>query len=114
MKKIWKWAQEKGLSDKISLEDAFDLAKDMHCKDETDQPVIKEPERATEAPRATRRSRSRSRSPYPRWDAPAVGLLGVNYVYPNPQRVRPMTSPMSPVDPAHEDVCDEGDGWSCY
>ena len=114
MKKIWKWAQEKGLSDKISLQDTFDLAKDMHCKDEIDQPVIKEPERATELPRATRRRRSRSHSPYPQRAAPAVGLSGVNYVYPNPPRVHPMTSPMSPVDPAHEDVCDEGDGWSCY
>ncbi|KAI4917156.1 hypothetical protein J4E90_003663 [Alternaria incomplexa] len=114
MKKIWKWAQEKGLSDKISLEDAFDLAKDMHCKDETDQPVIKKPERATEAPRATHRSRSRSRSPYARRAAPAVGLLGVNYVYPNPPCVRPIASLMSPVSPAHEDMCDEGDGWSCY
>jgi hypothetical protein len=38
MKKVWKWVQEKGLSDKISLQDAFDLAKDMHCKDEDDKP----------------------------------------------------------------------------
>lgn len=28
-KTVWKWAQEKGLCDKISLRDAFDLAKDM-------------------------------------------------------------------------------------
>jgi hypothetical protein len=38
MKKVWKWVQEKGLCDKISLQDAFDLAKDMHCKDEDDEP----------------------------------------------------------------------------
>ncbi|KAF1847744.1 uncharacterized protein K460DRAFT_403070 [Cucurbitaria berberidis CBS 394.84] len=30
MKKIWKWVQEKGLGDKIGLQDAFDLAKDMY------------------------------------------------------------------------------------
>ncbi|KAH7413848.1 hypothetical protein DE146DRAFT_9913 [Phaeosphaeria sp. MPI-PUGE-AT-0046c] len=28
-KTVWKWAQEKGLGDKISLQDAFDLAKNM-------------------------------------------------------------------------------------
>lgn len=32
-KKVWKWAQEKGLTDKIGLQDAFDLAKDMHGGD---------------------------------------------------------------------------------
>ncbi|KAF5854240.1 hypothetical protein GGP41_007011 [Bipolaris sorokiniana] len=29
MNKVWKWVQEKGLTDKVSLQDAFDLAKDM-------------------------------------------------------------------------------------
>lgn len=29
MKKVWKWIQDKGLDDKISLQDAYDLAKDM-------------------------------------------------------------------------------------
>jgi len=28
-KKVWKWVQEKGLTDKVSLQDAFDLAKEM-------------------------------------------------------------------------------------
>jgi hypothetical protein len=30
MKKVWKWAVEKGLGDKIDLQDAFDLAIEMH------------------------------------------------------------------------------------
>ncbi|KAI4646071.1 hypothetical protein J4E93_005650 [Alternaria ventricosa] len=124
MKKIWKWAQDKGLADKISLQDAFDLAKDMHCKEEIDQPVVEEPQRATDAPRATSYSRSpsRSRSPYPRRAAPAVGLLGVDYIYPNPPYVRPMTSAMtsprssqmSSFRPVHEETCDGCDAWSCY
>jgi hypothetical protein len=38
MKKVWKWVQEKGLRDKISFQDAFDLAKDMHCNDEDEEP----------------------------------------------------------------------------
>ncbi|KAH6881686.1 hypothetical protein BKA58DRAFT_396065 [Alternaria rosae] len=92
MKKIWKWAQEKGLSDKIGLQDAFDLAKDMHCEGEVDQPVGEKPERATKAPRAT--SRSRSRSPCPRRAPPAADFLDVDYIYPS--YVRPMVSPMSP------------------
>lgn len=29
-KKVWKWVQEKGLTNKVSLQDAFDLAKEMH------------------------------------------------------------------------------------
>ncbi|KAI4949410.1 hypothetical protein J4E91_005149 [Alternaria rosae] len=104
MKKIWKWAQEKGLSDKISLQDAFDLAKDMHCEVEVDQPVGEKPERATKAPRATSRSRSRSRSrsPCPRRAPPAADFLDVDYIYPS--YVRPIVSPMSPVSPAHEET----------
>ncbi|KAF7680109.1 hypothetical protein GT037_001760 [Alternaria burnsii] len=43
MKKVWKWIQEKGLSDKVGLQDAFDLAKDMHGKDEDEELVIGEP-----------------------------------------------------------------------
>jgi len=31
MKKVWKWVQEKGLDGKVSLQDAFELAKDVHC-----------------------------------------------------------------------------------
>ncbi|KAF2685442.1 hypothetical protein K458DRAFT_24710 [Lentithecium fluviatile CBS 122367] len=30
MKKLWKWVQDKGLEDKISLQDAYDLAVEMH------------------------------------------------------------------------------------
>jgi hypothetical protein len=30
MKKIWKWIQEKGLGDKVGLQDAFDLAMNIH------------------------------------------------------------------------------------
>ncbi|KAJ4377277.1 hypothetical protein N0V83_000101 [Neocucurbitaria cava] len=30
MMKAWKWVQEKGLANKVSLEDAFDLAKELH------------------------------------------------------------------------------------
>jgi hypothetical protein len=29
MKKVWKWVQEKGLGDKVGLQDAFDLAEEM-------------------------------------------------------------------------------------
>ncbi|KAI8933357.1 hypothetical protein NX059_009976 [Plenodomus lindquistii] len=36
MKKVWKWAQEKGLADRVGLEDAFDLAKSMHHKESDD------------------------------------------------------------------------------
>jgi hypothetical protein len=35
-KKVWKWVQEKGLSNKVGLQDAFDLAKDLHGDDEED------------------------------------------------------------------------------
>ena len=30
MQKVWKWVHEKGLGDKVSLQDAFDLAQSMH------------------------------------------------------------------------------------
>ncbi|KAF2826788.1 hypothetical protein CC86DRAFT_406041 [Ophiobolus disseminans] len=40
--KVWKWVQDKGLGDKISLQDAFDLAKDMHSdEEEKDEAVEK-------------------------------------------------------------------------
>ncbi|EUC47007.1 hypothetical protein COCMIDRAFT_91356 [Bipolaris oryzae ATCC 44560] len=35
MNKVWKWVQEKGLMDMVSLQDAFDLAKDMHVESPT-------------------------------------------------------------------------------
>ena len=40
MKKVWKWVQEKGLSDKVSLQDAFDLAKDMHGENEDENSFV--------------------------------------------------------------------------
>jgi len=36
MKKAWKWMQDTGLGDKVGLQDAFDLAQDLH---EVDEPV---------------------------------------------------------------------------
>ncbi|KAF1918690.1 hypothetical protein BDU57DRAFT_511411 [Ampelomyces quisqualis] len=36
-KKVWKWVQEKGLSDKIGLQDAFDLAKDIYGVDAVEE-----------------------------------------------------------------------------
>jgi hypothetical protein len=33
-RKVWKWIQEKGFSGKFGLQDAFDLAKDLHSDDE--------------------------------------------------------------------------------
>jgi hypothetical protein len=33
-KKVWKWVQDKGLGDMVGLQDAFDLAKDLHGDDE--------------------------------------------------------------------------------
>ncbi|KAJ5060708.1 hypothetical protein J3E74DRAFT_473903 [Bipolaris maydis] len=38
MNKVWKWVQEKGLTDKVSLQDAFDLAKDM----QVESPAVEE------------------------------------------------------------------------
>jgi hypothetical protein len=56
MKKVWKWIQEKSLSDKVGLQDAFDLAKDMHGKDEDKEPVIEKPMPAEYTSRACSRS----------------------------------------------------------
>lgn len=42
MNKVWKWVQEKGLTDKISLQDAFDLAKDMQVEAPTAEESRKE------------------------------------------------------------------------
>lgn len=43
-KTVWNWAQEKGLGDKISLQDAFDLAKDMAVGEEGNEgPQQEEP-----------------------------------------------------------------------
>ncbi|KAF2023616.1 hypothetical protein EK21DRAFT_94776 [Setomelanomma holmii] len=36
-KKVWKWVQEKGLGDRIELQDAFDFAKDMHVGEEEEE-----------------------------------------------------------------------------
>ncbi|KAH6864268.1 hypothetical protein B0T12DRAFT_403536 [Alternaria alternata] len=52
MKKVWKWIQEKSLSDKVGLQDAFDLAKDMHGKGEDEELVIEEPMPAENTSRA--------------------------------------------------------------
>jgi hypothetical protein len=35
-KKVWKWVQDKGLGDKVGLQDALDLAQDVHGDDEKD------------------------------------------------------------------------------
>ena len=56
MKKVWKWIQEKSLSDKVGLQDAFDLAKDMYGKDEDKEPVIEKPMPAEDTSRACSRS----------------------------------------------------------
>jgi hypothetical protein len=45
-KKVWKWVQEKGLSNKVGLQDAFDLAKDLHGDDEEDACVACPPRSA--------------------------------------------------------------------
>jgi len=37
MKKAWKWMQDTGLGDKVGLQDAFDLAQDIHEVDEPAQ-----------------------------------------------------------------------------
>jgi hypothetical protein len=66
MKKVWKWVQEKGLVHTVSLQDAFDLAKDMHGEDENDQSVTEEPQVAQET------SRSFSRYSDVHWAAPAA------------------------------------------
>jgi hypothetical protein len=36
MQKVWKWVQDKGLDDKVSLQDAFDLALSMHKEEVTE------------------------------------------------------------------------------
>jgi hypothetical protein len=39
-KKVWKWVQDKGLGDKISLQDAFDLAKDVKGDSEEEAEAV--------------------------------------------------------------------------
>jgi hypothetical protein len=53
--KVWQWAQEKGLTDKIGLQDAFDLAKGMRGGDEDE-----DEERRSNRPRSRAYSFSRS------------------------------------------------------
>ncbi|KAL1799459.1 hypothetical protein ACET3X_003496 [Alternaria dauci] len=65
MKKVWKWIQEKGLGDKVDLQDAFDLAKDMHGEDEDEELVGEEPQLAQDT------SYAFSRSSDGQWDIPA-------------------------------------------
>jgi hypothetical protein len=39
-KKVWKWVQDKGLGDNVSLQDAFDLAKDMEGNEDDEEVEI--------------------------------------------------------------------------
>jgi hypothetical protein len=67
MKKVWKWVQEKGLGDKVSLQDAFDFTKDMLIEDEDEdgKTMIEEMEPA----RPTSRTPSRCSTRFPSaWD----------------------------------------------
>lgn len=74
----------------------------MHSEGVVDQSVAEKPKRATEAPRAARHGRSRSRSPCSRWAPPSVGLVDVDYIYPS--YVRPVVSPVSPAGSVHEET----------
>ncbi|KAF1937013.1 hypothetical protein EJ02DRAFT_459075 [Clathrospora elynae] len=65
MKKVWKWVQEKGLGDKVGLQDAFDLAKDMHSEDEGEEWVIDQAQHAVHTSHAS--SRRSSPSPSDGW-----------------------------------------------
>jgi hypothetical protein len=56
MKNIWRWVQDKDLSDKVGLQDAFDFAKDMHGEDEDEELVIEKPMPAEATSRAHGRS----------------------------------------------------------
>ncbi|KAJ4309048.1 hypothetical protein N0V94_009106 [Neodidymelliopsis sp. IMI 364377] len=47
MQTVWKWVQEKGLSDKVGLQDAFDLAKSIH-EAEPDRKAMSEQSRRGE------------------------------------------------------------------
>lgn len=38
MAKVWRWVHDKGLNDKIDLQDAFDLAQSMHKTDDVKEP----------------------------------------------------------------------------
>jgi hypothetical protein len=102
MKKVWKWVQEKGFSDKVSLQDAFDLAKDMHDKAEDDESVVDESQVSTATPRASSRSSRRRRH------SPAVQTRGLGSAFQTPRAVgRSLSrSPCSPVARSFE--------WSSY
>jgi hypothetical protein len=73
-KKVWKWVQEKGLGDKIGLQDAFDLAKDMQEDDEPKhKPMViglgsyEHAPRHYTQPRDSRQPSVRSKSPSSLW-----------------------------------------------
>ncbi|KAF1833966.1 hypothetical protein BDW02DRAFT_579951 [Decorospora gaudefroyi] len=59
MKKLWNWVQEKGLGEKVSLQDAFDLARDMHGEKEDSESMAEE----WESIKPTSRSSSSDCSP---------------------------------------------------
>lgn len=73
MNKVWKWVQEKSLGDKISLQDAFDLARDMHGGDEAQ---VSEDKSDGVTVQAKSKSGSDSGGYWPvrvlRWDSPSV------------------------------------------
>jgi hypothetical protein len=104
MKKVWKWVQEKGFSDKVSLQDAFDLAKDMHDKKEDDESVVDESQVGTATPRAF----SRSRSPRRRRRSPAVQTRGLGSAF-QTSRASSRSFSRSPCSPV---ACSLG--WSSY
>jgi hypothetical protein len=104
MKKVWKWVQEKGFSDKVSLQDAFDLAKEMHDKEEDDESVIHESRVDTATPRAF----SRSRSPRRRRRSPAVQTRGLGSAF-QTSRAFSRTFSRSPYSPVARSL-----GWSSY
>jgi hypothetical protein len=102
MKKVWKWVQEKGFSDKVSLQDAFDLAKQMHDKEEDDESVIDGSQVSTATPRAfSRSSRRRRRSP-------AVQTRGLGSAFQTPRAVGRSFS-QSPSSSVARTI-----GWSSY
>jgi hypothetical protein len=59
MKKVWKWVQEKGLGDRVGLQEAFDLAKEMRCNDK----IVEKKEFVAPAYCHSNRGRSRRSSP---------------------------------------------------
>lgn len=73
MKKVWKWVQERSLGDKISLQDAFDLAQGMHGGDEAQ---VSEDKSDGVTVQAESKSDSNSSRYWPvrvsPWDSPSV------------------------------------------